>query len=195
MIAAVEAINGAILIQENLESLRHENKLQCQCSIAITTGRPVEFRVSGATDYIGATVDLAARLCGAANPNAIWADTNTVSAANMARVRSTVGNAMRRGVAEYRTGEESVRLKGFGEPVSYHEIVWSTTPFGVRNSVVTQIIRNDTQRVDSAQSKSGARDESGSGALEPSSRGTQNEVKASFVVMAKWRIDSFSNTG
>ncbi|GAA1533311.1 adenylate/guanylate cyclase domain-containing protein [Kribbella lupini] len=144
---AAEAINAAILIQESLEELRHDNKLQCQCSIGVTTGRPVSFEIAGATDFVGESVDLAARLCGAANPNAVWADANTVSAANMARVRSRVGAAMRRGVAEYRTGEESVRLKGFSDPVKYHEIIWSTTPFGVRNSVVTQIVNRESDKV------------------------------------------------
>jgi class 3 adenylate cyclase len=141
--AASEAINAAIRIQEQLEDLRHKNILICQCSVGIATGQPVEFTVSGVTDYIGATVDLAARLCGAAAPNAVWADASTISVANMGRVRSDLGRASRRDAAGYRTGEESIRLKGIAEPVLYQEIIWSGSPFGVRNSVVTAIVRSE----------------------------------------------------
>lgn len=139
--AASEAINAAIYIQEQLEELRHNNVLACQCSIGIATGKPVEFTVRGAVDYIGETIDLAARLTGAAAPNAVWADASTISVANMGRVKSELGRASRRDAAGYRTGEESIRLKGISEPVLYHEIIWSGSPFGVRNSAVTEIIR------------------------------------------------------
>ncbi len=142
--AASEAINAAIRIQEQLEDLRHNKVLICQCSIGLATGHPVEFTVSGMVDYIGETVDLAARLCGAAAPNAVWADAGTISVANMGRVRSNFGRASRRDAAGYRTGEESIRLKGVAEPVLYHEIIWSGSPFGVRNSIVTQIVRSET---------------------------------------------------
>lgn len=139
--AASDAINAAIRIQEELEEFRHKNVLVCQCSIGIATGRPVAFTVSGVVDYIGETVDLAARLCSAAAPNAVWADASTISVANMGRVKSDLGRASRRDAAGYRTGEESIKLKGIAEPVLYHEIIWSAAPFGVRSSVVTEIVR------------------------------------------------------
>jgi class 3 adenylate cyclase/cold shock CspA family protein len=141
--AASDAINAAIRAQEQLGELRHKNVLICQCSIGLASGQPVEFTVSGMVDYIGETVDLAARLCSAAAPNAVWADASTISVANMGRVKSELGKASRRDAAGYRTGEETIRLKGIAEPVLYHEIIWSGSPFGVRNSVVTAIVRSE----------------------------------------------------
>lgn len=63
----------------------------------------------------------------------------------MAKVESTRGKAAHRKPAEYHSGEESVRLKGFAEPINYHEIVWSETPFGVRSSVVTRIVQEEKE--------------------------------------------------
>jgi class 3 adenylate cyclase/cold shock CspA family protein len=138
---AEAAINAAILIQEALKDARNQTQFICHCSIAITTGRPVTFAgPGGVNDLIGAEVDKAARLCGAAESGAIWVDSATISAANMARVSSVVGFALKREADEYHTNEETIQLKGFGEPIRYREIIWERQTFGVRSAVVSDIV-------------------------------------------------------
>ena len=140
---AAEAINTAIAIQEQLDDLRFRKVSQCRCSIALTTGKGIEFAVNGRVDFIGSVVDLSARLTTAAAANAIWADANTISAANMARVNSEIGRAHKREPSGYITPEEKINLKGFPDAVRYHEVIWSAGPYGVRNSIVTQIVESD----------------------------------------------------
>jgi len=139
--AAENGINAAIRVQETLMDARGGAQFLCDCSIAITTGRPVAFTgPSGEIDLVGTEVDLAARLCGSAASGAIWVDTSTLSAANMGRVSSRVGKALIRTPDEYHGGEETIQLKGFREPVRYREIVWDRQPYGVRNEVVSGIV-------------------------------------------------------
>jgi class 3 adenylate cyclase len=138
---AESAINAAILIQESLKEARSHANFFCQCSIGITTGRPVVFPgPAEVNDLIGVEVDKAARLCGAAESGAIWVDTASLAAANMARVTSVVGRALGREADEYTTDEQTIQLKGFPKPVRYREIVWDRQTYGVRSAVVSDIV-------------------------------------------------------
>jgi len=138
---AEAAINAAIRIQEALKEARDNTQFMCQCSVGITTGRPVAFAgPGGEDDLIGSEVDKAARLCGAAESGAIWVDPATIAAANMAKVRSKVGVALGRQADEYHSGEETIQLKGFREPVRYREIIWDRHGFGVRSAAVSDIV-------------------------------------------------------
>lgn len=141
---AENAINAAIRIQEQLEELRHENRIICHCSIGISTGKPVEYAgPGGLSDLIGATVDLSARMCSAAAANAVWVDLDTVHSANISRISSKIGKASNRKPADYLSGNESVNLKGLNT-VEYNEIIWSNSGFGVRGSVVTDMVEGRT---------------------------------------------------
>ncbi len=139
---AADAINCAIAIQEGIEEARDDRLVECQCSIGIAYGMVVEFETAeGAKDYIGSVADKAFRLCTAANANAIFVDTDTLAAAAMNKVRSRLGSSMvpRRTVSEYQGESQSVEAKGFMKPVPYHEILWSSTRFGVDNRFVTKL--------------------------------------------------------
>ncbi|MGW8764877.1 adenylate/guanylate cyclase domain-containing protein [Streptomyces sp. NPDC055815] len=138
---AAEAICAAIRIQE---MLRAENAEQivtdCLASVGIATGRVVEYQApAGGLDYVGSVVDLAARLCAAGNPQAIWVDSATVAAAIMTRVTSEVGRVHGFSSDDYLSDEWKVELKGFPKPIRYREVIWHTKPFGARNETVDQI--------------------------------------------------------
>lgn len=139
---AAEAINYAIKVQEAIADAKASNRVSCECSIGIAYGDIVEFDTSeGGKDYIGSVADRAFRLCSAANANAIFVDTETVTAAAMNRVLSRVGasTAPKRKAVEYQGDVESTPAKGFAHPVRYHEILWASTRYGVRPEFVTKI--------------------------------------------------------
>jgi class 3 adenylate cyclase len=142
---AADAINWAIEVQESLADAQAQNRVSCDCSIGIAYGEVVEFDVfdtsEGAKDYIGTIVDKAFRLCSAANSKAIFVDTDTCAAAAMNKVKSRLGSstAPRRRVAEYQGEEESVQVKGFSRPVTYYEIFWGSTRYGVSPPFVTKL--------------------------------------------------------
>lgn len=136
------AINCAIDVQEALAAARAENLVMCECSVGIAYRKVVEFDTpAGTRDYIGTVVDRAFRLCDAANANAVFVDTHTVTAAPMNRVRSRVGQSMTPTwtADEYQSEEQSVTLKGFARPVRYREIKWSDQVYGVRGEFVTKL--------------------------------------------------------
>lgn len=145
---AAEAINWAIRIQETFAEAqgKHQIDSACNCSIGVATGEVVEFDVfdsSGdAKDYIGTVVDKAFRLCSAANAKAIFVDTDTSDAAAMNRVTSRLGanTAPKRKVQDYLGPENSIStMKGFSQPVLYHEIFWSDARYGVSSPFVTNL--------------------------------------------------------
>jgi len=137
---AADAINWAVVVQEKIDDAKNSNRFVCECSVGMATGEVVEFDTrEGAKDYIGLIVDKAFRLCSAANARAIFVDADTVAAAAMTRIKSRVGITLRRKVAEYQGPGESITIKGFSQPVSYHEIFWAGTRFGVSAPFVTKL--------------------------------------------------------
>ncbi|MGV9990889.1 adenylate/guanylate cyclase domain-containing protein [Streptomyces sp. NPDC003374] len=140
---AAEAICAAIRIQE---MLRKENSPEkgvlrdCYASVGIATGRVVEYEApGGGLDYVGSVVDLAARLCSAGNPQAIWVDSATVASAIMNKVSSEMGRVHDFSPDDYLSDEWKVELKGFAKPIKYREIIWLSKPFGATNAVVNEI--------------------------------------------------------
>ena len=140
------AINCAIQIQEAIAAAKAIKRYFCDCSIGIACGEVVEFVTpDGAKDYIGSFADKAFRLCAAANGKAIFVDTDTVSNAQMSKVRSNAGVLPPgRKPAEYRGPEQSIKAKGFSQPVIYHEILWDQTRYGVSSPFVTNMSSQQT---------------------------------------------------
>jgi class 3 adenylate cyclase len=136
-----EAINWAIQIQETIASAQANNRVSCDCSIAIAYGEVVEFETpEGGKDYIGTVADRAFRLCSAANAKAIFVDADTVSAASMNRVHSLAGAIPpKRKPADYQGPEQSIKAKGFIHPVAYHEILWGSARYSVSPSFATNL--------------------------------------------------------
>lgn len=145
---AADAINWSIVIQETFADAQAANTIDraCHCSIGIACGGVIEFDVFDSTentkDYIGTVVDKAFRLCSAANAKAIFVDTDTSDAAAMHRVVSRLGanTSPKRKVPDYLGREESVStIKGFSQPVTYHEIFWGESRYGVSPPFLSKI--------------------------------------------------------
>ncbi len=137
---AADAINWGVTVQEKIAEAQAEGRVSCECSIGVAYGEVVEFDTpEGHKDYIGTIVDKAFRLCSAANSRAVFVDGTTISAASMTRVKSKQGVAStpKRPVAEYQGREETVKAKGFLNPIPYYEILWGSTRYGVRGEFVT----------------------------------------------------------
>lgn len=139
---AADAINWAIEVQERVADAQAQNRIACDCSAGLSSGEVIEFdSPDNARDYIGLVVDKAFRLSSAANAKAVFVDTDTISAAAMNKVQSRTGasTAPKRKVADYQGREESVPLKGFSSPVSYYEILWASSRYGVSPPFVTKL--------------------------------------------------------
>lgn len=145
---AAGAINAAILTQERLDKVNREGHLRdCYCTIGIATGKVVEYDApGGGFDYVGNTVDLAARLSSKASPNAIWSDASTTASANMAKVKSSLGHLLGRSPEQYLTPEQQINLKGFPVQIRYREVLWHDHEYGARNEAVTEISSNRVMR-------------------------------------------------
>jgi class 3 adenylate cyclase/cold shock CspA family protein len=142
---ATHAINAAIALLERIRDENRKRLVKFSCSIGIASGEAREFEVvQGAKDYIGSTVDRAFRLCGAANANAVFVDSETTAAANMNRVTSQVGAALNRKTGEYQGPSQLITLKGFASPVSYYEIWWDRDRYGVSAQFVTGSTKKDS---------------------------------------------------
>lgn len=141
-----DAINCAIRIQEEMADAREQRRIDCECSIGMTYGPVVEFSpTEGRFDYIGSLTDKAFRLSSAANGSAIFVDIETVDAAPMNRVASRIGLSIRpkRSISDYRGAQESVKAKGFTNPIAYHEILWADRRYSVRPEFVTKLSNDD----------------------------------------------------
>jgi class 3 adenylate cyclase len=146
---AADAINWAIKVQENIADAQAQNVVPifCECSIGIAFGDVVAFQTPDEyKDYIGTVVDRAFRLCSAANAKAIFVDTDSVTAALMMKVQSRIGisTAPKRKPAEYLSPLQSVTVRGFAQPVSYHEVFWGSDKYGVRAEFVTKLSQPET---------------------------------------------------
>jgi cold shock CspA family protein len=100
----------------------------------------------GHNDYLGESIDKAARLCSAASPQAIFVDVATTASAQMNKVRSRVGEVLRRPIAEYQGDVQRASLTGFSAPVEYHEILWAQQLFGLKSKVLTATLDSVADR-------------------------------------------------
>lgn len=143
---AVDAINASIKVQESITEGVDNRRVEITCSIGIATGEAVRFATPGdkpTADYIGSTVDRAARLCSVASPMAIFMDETTRLSTIATRITSQIGNITRprRPANEYIGSEQTIALKGFGRPVTYYEILWAMQRYGVKSEAVSQLER------------------------------------------------------
>jgi class 3 adenylate cyclase/cold shock CspA family protein len=140
---ATDAVNAAIQIQEAIRDAGRGSDgamgmVKITCSIGISSGEVIGFTTpAGGLDFVGAQVDKAFRLCSAANENAIFVDAQTLGAANTTRFKARVGTALGWQADQYHGASQRVTLKGFGQPVAYHEIKWDHQLYGVASSEVT----------------------------------------------------------
>jgi class 3 adenylate cyclase/cold shock CspA family protein len=141
---AAEAINVTIRIQEMLTESIEKRQAGLQVAIGIATGEVIVFNTpSGQKDYLGTTVDLCARLSGTLSAGGIGADAQTIASAPMHRIRSEVGEALRRTASEYQGKVQLAdSLKGFSRPIEWHEIFWGRQLFGVRSDSLTAVVDN-----------------------------------------------------
>lgn len=139
---ATSAINDAILIQEAIKEDVERKQVTVKCAIGIAIGDVVQFEMNDGMDYLGTTVDRAARLCSIASAGSIFVDTATTASAQMNRIRSTIGTALGRKTDEYQGPVERANLPGFVAPVEYHEIKWDQQLFGVKSKVVSAAVES-----------------------------------------------------
>jgi class 3 adenylate cyclase len=104
--AVVRAIEAAIEIQRNLAESNETESIALRVRIGMAAGEPV----AESDDLFGAAVNLAARLCGRAQPDSILVPS---------AIRDlTLGKRF-----SY-TAKGRLRLKGFDEPVRVYEVDW-----------------------------------------------------------------------
>jgi class 3 adenylate cyclase len=142
---AAEAINCAIKVVEAFAEAAAPRRGQftgdvtIEVSVGIATGELLRFEPpEGGIDHVGPVMDIAARLCAMASPNAILVDTITVEVANMGKVSSRHGVLTHRTPAEYRGDRELVKMKGIPDAFPYHEVLWEAHLFGIRSEAVTE---------------------------------------------------------
>ncbi len=134
---AADAINAAIRIQEILDDMDAGDIIKCKASIGIASGKATRFDdVEVKFDYIGKTVDVAARLCDGSAPRGIWIDASTVYNAQVGRIRSKQGVVDRREGHEYLAPPQQLHLKGLTKESTYYEVFWSDRTFGPKAAAV-----------------------------------------------------------
>src|SRR5262245_3997551 len=120
--AARGAILCAIAIQRIVaQANRNQTGPRIAIGIGINTGEPIRHEDG---DYIGGTVNLAARICAAAGPGQILAAESTRYVAGRIELRQSDG-----GVVEY-VDRGLHPLKGFPEPKRLFEVTWHPAAFG-----------------------------------------------------------------
>lgn len=141
------AINAAIKIQEELKKADRNKRVYITCSIGISTGKFRTFQTpEGVRDYIGSVVDRAARLGSSASAMAIFVDRSTINSAMMINVESKLGELLDWGVDDYTGNQQKISLKGFNQPVLYHEIKWDQQLYGIKSDVVTDAAEEHVKR-------------------------------------------------
>jgi class 3 adenylate cyclase/cold shock CspA family protein len=139
----VEAIQSSIAVQHIVQDAARPfegalGKINFHVTIGVTTGVAHRFATpDGHIDFVGVTVDRAARLCTAASAQAIFVDKSTVSATNFNRVSSPLGGVTHRTPDDYQGERQSITLKGIPTPVEYHEILWDAQLYGVKSELLT----------------------------------------------------------
>lgn len=135
---ATKAINAAIRIQYAIKRANETRAIESYCSIGIATGGVFAFTTpQGAHDHLGTVMDRGARLCSAANANAIFIDHDTAAAANTMLIESPLGVELGRTARDYLGAAEQVEIKGFEQPAEYFEILWDKQRFSVKNKIET----------------------------------------------------------
>jgi class 3 adenylate cyclase/cold shock CspA family protein len=142
---ATAATQTAIRVQERLAELNRPaangallGVIDVKVSVGASTGEPWWFETTpGHPNVIGTCADTAARLCGAATPQAILIDDETASVMNPRRLDSLYGKATGRTPGQYLGDKQHAALKGITDPVGYQEILWEQQRFGVRSEMAT----------------------------------------------------------
>ena len=105
--SVVGAIRSAVDIQRELARMASESGSPIRVRVGLAAGEPVTER----GDLFGAAVQLAARLCQLAQPGSILVSSGVYDLAR--------GKGFKFGPARRR------RVKGFEDPVTSHEVVWT----------------------------------------------------------------------
>jgi cold shock CspA family protein len=124
---AAEAINAAILIQEALTAGNVARKIACTAAIGLAGGELVRYTtLAGSVDYVGSAVDHAVALAGVALPKAVLAESATLSAVAIGRVRSRAGETRQppRTPEEYLAKPQRVTVAGLPAALEFQEICW-----------------------------------------------------------------------
>jgi class 3 adenylate cyclase len=119
-----EVLNVAIRIHNQIDLLGRKKIVKFTCSIGIAHGEVVEWMSAFGPDYIGSLVDKAARLQSEAPPGAIWIDDSTFQAGNMETPAAGTSEFEHTPLRTFVGPERNVELRGFKEPVKYHEVRW-----------------------------------------------------------------------
>lgn len=136
------ALNAGIRIQYTIKKANESRSIESFCSIGIATGWVFAFTTPNDTpDHLGAVMDRGARLCSAANANAIFIDHDTSAAADMTAIESPLGVELDRNAKEYLGEAERVAAKGFEQPLEYFEVLWDKQRFSVKNKIETDRTR------------------------------------------------------
>ncbi|WP_299577583.1 adenylate/guanylate cyclase domain-containing protein [uncultured Williamsia sp.] len=132
------AVNAAIVIQDKLRLANmappgHQaGDVSYQVSIGMASGPVKRFRLpDGGVDHVGPAVDLAARLCSAAAPQAIVMHNSTADDVVWRRVHSPEGLVDNRTPGQYRGDAQQIFVKGRPEAQEFYELFWSRSAFGV----------------------------------------------------------------
>jgi class 3 adenylate cyclase/cold shock CspA family protein len=136
------ALNAGIRIQYAIKKANESRSIESFCSIGIATGWVFAFTTpNGTHDHLGTVMDRGARLCAAANANAIFIDHDTNAAADMTAIESPLGVELQRDAKEYLGEAERVTAKGFEQPLEYFELLWDKQRFSVKNKIETDRTR------------------------------------------------------
>jgi cold shock CspA family protein len=136
------ALNAGIRIQYAIKKANESRSIESFCSIGIATGWVFAFTTpNGTHDHLGTVMDRGARLCAAANANAIFIDHDTNAAANMTVIESPLGVELQRTAKDYLGEAERVTAKGFDQPLEYFELLWDKQRFSVKNKIETDRTR------------------------------------------------------
>lgn len=132
------ALNASIRIQYAIKKANESRSIESFCSIGVATGWVFAFTApNGTPDHLGTVMDRGARLCAAANANAIFIDHDTNAAADMTAIESPLGVELQRTAKEYLGEAERVAAKGFDQPLEYFELLWDKQRFSVKNKIET----------------------------------------------------------
>lgn len=129
------ALNAAILLQEGLRS---EPMHRVRCAIGLATG-PTHRLEADAVSVLGDTVAAAHHLAEAANAGAVLADLDTIAAANLFELRSSLGEQRRRTHREYVTPVGYLPVAGQPAPLAFVEVIWDEDARGIRATALRHL--------------------------------------------------------
>jgi len=132
---ADDALNAAIRIQE---VLRSDTTHRVRCAIGLATG-PTHRLESDAVSVLGDSVAAAHHLAEAANAGAVLADLDTIAAANLFEVRSSMGEQRRRTHHDYVTPVGYLPVAGKPAPLAFVEVIWDEDARGIRTTALRDL--------------------------------------------------------